>query len=280
MSPNTIPVSPSTIMHASLAYFSPEFQLFALIIRLHSNSTLLIHPTYPSSSYSNRTTLNSLPPEVLLIIQSHLLPALISHLSTLSDCALASYESSILSLLCADCQKYNKDVYGSTFWNWPHFSGPCYCASVETSCGTPLDGREITNLDINQFRNPHHWLEAHLSERANNIIVARPKVRTWTSEKKEVIWDLVADVLRGFECAIVNEDGTPFLRSTTFDGRNVSIVPACDEEVEDIKDRKTIIMRRVWRELGLRYEYKGVRGGREEDQRPFKARVAGMSLYY
>lgn len=149
-------VPPSILMHASLAYLSPEFQTFAFIIRHHSNNTLLIHPESVNSLHAmSSTTLSSLPPEILLTIQYHLLPDLISHLSTLSDHTLASYESSIFSLLCTDCQEYNKKVYGPTFWDWPHFFGPCRCESVgkncETSFAEPISQQINTDLHPNQF---------------------------------------------------------------------------------------------------------------------------------
>jgi len=280
-----ISVRASTLMHASLAYLSSEFQTFASIIRLHSNNTLVIYSESVSSLHpSLRTTLNSLPPEMLLKIQSYLLPALISHLSTLSDRALTSYESSVLSLLCADCQAYNKHVYGSTFWNWPHFSGSCRCTNFESRCGSLFEEttHEQTNSDLNpkQFRNPHHWLEAHLSTHA---ITTRPGLWTHMDKCREtIIWDLVTNVLCDFECGVFNEDGNPLLRSATSDGgRNVSIIVAPlhsgTGETEHIKEQKTIIIGRAWRDLGLQVECKDP-GGREEDSRPFRTHVSGKLL--
>lgn len=284
MSSSRLVVPPSILMHASLAYLSPEFQTFAFIIRHHSNNTLLIHPESVNSLHAmSSTTLSSLPPEILLTIQYHLLPDLISHLSTLSDHALASYESSIFSLLCTDCQEYNKKVYGPTFWDWPHFFGPCRCESAgkncETSFAEPISQQINTDLHPNQFRNPHHWLEAHLSKRvmATRLWLCAPMHKSETA-----VWDLVAYVLHDFGCGVCDGDGTPLLRSADFDGRNVSIFPLrCGNEgLENIEERRTLspktmaIMERVYSDLGLRFEYDDVDVGQEEDVR---ACVAGKS---
>jgi hypothetical protein len=285
MSSSRLVVPPSILMHASLAYFSPEFQTFAFIIRHHSNNTLLIHPESVNSLHAmSGTTLNALPPEVLLTIQHHLLPGLISHLSILSDRALASYESFIFSLLCTNCQEYNNEVYGPTFWDWPHFFGPCRCESVGKNCGASPIGQRI-NMDLHpkQFRNPHHWLEAHLSKR---VMTTRPWLCARTRKRETAIWDLVAYVLHDFGCGVCHEDGTSLLRSADFDGKNVSIFPSrCGNEgLENIEERRTLspeitaIMGRVYSDLGLRFEYDDIDVGREEDSRSFRACVAGKLL--
>ncbi|KIM88969.1 hypothetical protein PILCRDRAFT_246408 [Piloderma croceum F 1598] len=286
MSSSRLVVPPSILMHASLAYLSPEFQTFTFIIRHHSNNTLLIHPESVNALHaSSSTTLNSLPPEVLLTIQYHL-PGLIYHLSTLSDRALASYESSISSLLCTNCQEYNNEVYGPIFWDWPHFSGPCHCESVGKNCGTPsaepITQRINTDLHPKQFRNPHHWLEVHLSKR---VMTTRPWLCARMRKGEIAVWDLMAYVLHDFGCGVCDEDGATLLRSTDFDGRNVYIFPLrCGNEgLENIKEQRTLspeitaIIGRVYSDLGLRFKYDDVDVGREEDGRSFRACVAGKS---
>ncbi|KAF5332553.1 hypothetical protein D9611_005086 [Ephemerocybe angulata] len=109
-------VSRSSLLHASLANLTPELLALDAII------------TTPIR--------RRLPTELLLIVRGHLLLDLITSLVVESTKALASYEESLISLLCTDCASYNTDIYGASVWEWPwdQFSGPCLCRGDIDEC--------------------------------------------------------------------------------------------------------------------------------------------------
>lgn len=304
MAPNTMSVPLSALMHACLAYHSPEFQAFSHIIYLHSKNALLFSSPF-SSCPLPKTNLGSLPPEVLVAIRAHLLPLLTLHLTALSVTALASYESSLVSLLCPDCQAYSIYVYGSKVWNWPYFPGPCSCPktlSQESSRRTALLVQCLKNRttsvlgtiskaphvissqiapDIQVFSNPHHWLYMHLSKRANRIYDAsRRSLEHIASQEEEIgIWGLVSDVLREFDCEVAPRGITSaaWLGSRS---QEVSIIPtsllgAEEDGTADRECRDAVIIRRVEKELGLDYEFDEFGGRNTGGHRRYRVRARG-----
>lgn len=312
----TMSVPPSTLMHACLAYRSTEFQVFDRIILLHSKNALLISP--PSlSNIAPKTNLSSLPVEVLLTIRAHLLPILTSHLIALSMSALALYESSLVSLLCPDCQAYSVYVYGSKVWNWPYFPGPCSCLRVQSNICKVLSLKTIlpianlrnriialfqtrhkiplaipsqTVFDIQVFSSPHHWLHVHLSKRASRIYSTGSRRSPKHSGKEMGIWDLVADVLREFECEVAPGDISSLLCHA---GRSwpsvqeVSLVPKSSlGSVGDDSSssgggggnqewKDTVVIRRVERELGLCYRFDEIGRKNTDGRRCYQDRSRG-----
>ncbi|KAJ7492155.1 hypothetical protein FB451DRAFT_960936, partial [Mycena latifolia] len=136
----------STLMHAALAHVSLELREFDLI----AFGTLRMRTLSPARS------LSSMPPEILLLIRSHLLPVLIARFIATSATFLENYEASLRHLICPQCIFYNEYVYGHDVWAW-HLSGPCSCAPHAAHTRRP---------NPKQFRDRHHWLEAHLSRQS------------------------------------------------------------------------------------------------------------------
>lgn len=79
MPPRVLSTPRSTLMYSCLAYLSPELQAFDSIVRLHSQLTLRVHP---SPCNPSRKTILSIPPELLVLIRFHLLPAVANQLCT------------------------------------------------------------------------------------------------------------------------------------------------------------------------------------------------------
>lgn len=156
------------LLHAALANISHELTTLDYVIR---------------SPHRN------LPTELLLIIRAHLSTVLTTQLFTESTRALSEYESNLRRLLCPDCISYNHDIYGPDVWEWQQFSGPCNCI--------PTARNEQLSLHVNpqQFVNPLHWLEHHLSLQVASI-----------SPPQSSIWDVVTDVLKRYHCDILKED--------------------------------------------------------------------------
>ncbi|THH19585.1 hypothetical protein EW146_g1628 [Bondarzewia mesenterica] len=111
--PPTLRVSRTYLEHAVVAYLSTELRAFDLIVKLHSQGILHIDSTH------GQKTLSSLPPELLLAIRSHLIPAVTRTLLSSSTHALASAFLSRAHNLCANCLTYNVDVFGADVLNWP-----------------------------------------------------------------------------------------------------------------------------------------------------------------
>lgn len=204
-------ISKSTLMHACLAYMSPELDAINYII----------HGPYTKSNPRQVT----LPTEILLLIRGWLFPTITTHLIKQSMTALAVYEQSLRDLLCADCIAYNVDIYGQDIWQWEQFSGACSCNSgPEThtrfrhtnkitrrnSTHNSKMGRSITSLDPQQFVDAEHWLESYLYQVAT-LFEAKRRGQEWsvTSGTRAAppidIWDVVHSALRVFDCEVAGE---------------------------------------------------------------------------
>ncbi len=155
-----------------------------------------------------RSPAHKLPTELLLIIRAHLSTILTTQLFLKSTRALSEYEASIQRLLCPDCISYNHDIYGPDVWEWQQFSGPCNCI--------PTARNDQLTLHINpqQFVNPFHWLEHHLS-----LQVAR------ISPTTSSIWDVVTDVLGRYHCEILRQDldNFPIVQGTSLSPDNLNV---------------------------------------------------------
>lgn len=166
---------------------------------LHFPKAILLHAALANISHE-LTALDAiihtparLPTELLLLIRAHLLNVLTTHHFLESTRALAEYEASLQRLLCPDCVSYNYDIYGPDIWQWQQFSGPCNCLQTTNSSSKP-------SVNPQEFASPYHWLEHHLSLRANRLIPAS------SSSSPSSIWDVVADVLRRYHCELFRED--------------------------------------------------------------------------
>ncbi|KAF9074992.1 hypothetical protein BDP27DRAFT_1316309 [Rhodocollybia butyracea] len=175
----------STLMHASLAYLSPELRTMDSII---------------SSSHTSPR----IPLELLLLIRSYLLVHATDHLIFRSSAALQRYEKSLRYLLCSECTAYNEHVYGSDIWEWQQFSGACACFASSISSSIFLQGMNssfpnFSPLNPKKFTNRHHWLEFYLSMKAVRF------TRRSGSQPK-IIWELVSRVLDDFGCQSVHTE--------------------------------------------------------------------------
>ncbi|KAK1231256.1 hypothetical protein PQX77_005621, partial [Marasmius sp. AFHP31] len=148
-----IATTSSQLMHASLAYLSPEIRtLDAIIAR-------------PPPRYHSII----LPTEILLSIRTHLLTSVTTHLIHQSHSALHRYES---RLLCTECRSYNDHIYGDDPWVWD----PCGCLPPTTKTKF-IDGRE--------------WLENYLSRKSLRFVSREGESQAPRSHHP--IWSLVGD---------------------------------------------------------------------------------------
>ncbi|KDR85652.1 hypothetical protein GALMADRAFT_132319 [Galerina marginata CBS 339.88] len=202
-----------TLMHASLAHLSPEFQAMNNVIHQLSHTT----PTCETIV---------LPTEVLLLIREWLLPIITVQLIKQSIIALEAYEQSLCNLLCPDCFGYNLDIYGPDIWQWEQFSGACACVPPETDTEDPHGHRTTTDnggrrhyhyiskatrttilVNPKQFVDREHWLESHLSHQAASAFSLDVRFRGHSRLTQSAIpppsvdiWDVVTLVLRDFQC--------------------------------------------------------------------------------
>ncbi|RDB29410.1 hypothetical protein Hypma_016003 [Hypsizygus marmoreus] len=251
MACTTITSSRSILMHACLAYLSPEIQTFDAVLR-DSCVRLTIPPT-PSR----------LPIELLLLIREQLVPTIIIHLYQRSTKALARYETSLRNLLCEDCLAYNHEVYGPDLWEWQHFSGPCGCAGViDRPRGTNSESSECwDHLEPKQhFADCATWLEFYLSFRSSHL--------TGCGNSLQAIWEVVRMVLRDHGCQIVDDLAPPISHipshfaawtKVTVNARKPIVIsttstPVADGSYHDFHS-EPIVLHRAQRDLGLCFEY-------------------------
>lgn len=278
VSPDTLIVTPSTLMHVCAAYLSPEAQTFATIRKFYSEHKLIIDS--PA-----QTTLLSLPSEILLAIHSHLIPLIITHLIQHSNASLASYESTLLSILCADCQAYTTYIYGSKVWNWPYFPGPCTCAQFTlravvgrgmqqwfglreltkmctggwlglSNCASvdPISAKEknVASSGLVLYSSPDRWLEAHLSEYVSFHSRRRLKGSPEDMSNEPLIWFAISTVLHELGCEMAGA-GSLYRLSRKY------IRPLMEShqegEMQETTWRRNAIIQEATRELGLGYTY-------------------------
>lgn len=279
MSPDTLIVTPSALMHACAAYLSPEAQTFTTIRRLHSERKLTI------DSPTQTTTLLALPSEILLSIHTHLIPLMTSHLIKHSNASLASYEANLLSTLCADCQAYTTYIYGPKVWNWPYFPGPCTCAqytfravigrgmhrylglgtltrmctsgwlalpsgvddSVEEKKKNVVPGGPVV------YSSPDRWLEAHLSKYvASQSHRLKGSPENDSSSNDPHIWLAISSVIRELGCEMASA-GSLYRLSRKY--IRPLMAPYQEGEMQEVSWRRNAIIREASRELGLGYTY-------------------------
>ncbi|KAF7972213.1 hypothetical protein HWV62_18710 [Athelia sp. TMB] len=232
-------IAPSALMHASLAAMSPELITLNTIIRLRSSGALKVAATSRPT-----TSILAIPPEILLAIRGHLLPLVITHLTTLSGAALVAYEATRRAQLCAECLEFNTHVFGPDLWAWPG-TGACHCGDVGRAASTRRalfkSKASLTSpRGLPKPANEQEWLELYLSKRAKRVLAARDGPRASISKG---IWDLVAGVLQEHECRI---DGDT-------NGALLCLVPALSRDADTAEERwrAAAALGRVQRELGL-----------------------------
>ena len=274
--------SKSTLMHACLAHLSPQIRTMDSIIRA-------------SPRISAPHTV-ALPTEILLLIREWLFPLIKTQLVQQSTVALEAYEHSLRNLLCPDCIVYNLDIYGPNVWQWEHFRGPCSCLETLNpprtgleQPPTPIALTRRTHNNPKPFRDAQHWLGTHLSKEAAALGVQFVRSRgdqkqstaaahfdletaasnNGTTASFEFIWDVVAFVLREYNCEFIRETEDELTTAATrFCTVNMtlsrcdtvqiipSIIMPIDTEVPDLATRAKIwriegILDRVVRDLCL-----------------------------
>ncbi|KAJ7103064.1 hypothetical protein B0H15DRAFT_191685 [Mycena belliarum] len=219
----SLTITRSTLMHAALAYVSPELREF----------DLLAFGTLRKRTVSRSLSLSSLPPEMLLLIRSHLLPVLIAYFMETSASFLRDYEASLRRLICSQCTFYNEFVYGRDVWMW-RLSGPCPCAPH-----APLTRRLV---NPRQFRDRHHWLEVHLSRQSLRFRGLSSQYSTSPS----AIWDMVTVVLSefGYEPALLSRR----------DRQSILVSPLPSNPIP--QQMAPLVLRRLERGLGLAWDYR------------------------
>ncbi|KAJ7150182.1 hypothetical protein C8R46DRAFT_1124194 [Mycena filopes] len=221
----------STLMHAVLAHVSPALREFDLI----AFGKLRLRPI------SRRPSLSSMPPEILLLIRSHLLPLLIAHLITLSSTSLAHYEAFLRRLVCPQCAFYNEYVYGPDVWKW-RLAGPCPCA--------PNPDLHLRRPHLRLFRDRHQWLEAYLSRKSMRF-------RVCSSTSSTAIWDIASEVLRDFGCEAVRSNrgrrSNSMALLSRWDRQTILVVPL--SALKESSRTPQVLFRRLKRELGLAQPY-------------------------
>lgn len=230
-------------MHASLACMSPEVLALNAIIRLRSSGMLQVDA--PSTA-----SILSIPPEILLAIRGHLLPLVIRDLSATSAEALTAYEAARGAQMCDDCVVYHTHVFGADTWNWPPNS-ICRCrdgTSFSPFSRTPASLAHSRKLSRPKPATPQDWLEFYLSKCAKRVLAARHGARASMNLN---IWDLVASVLREFECGVLRDNSGAISPA----GALVSIVSLpLEDSLAPNQDTAWCVantLRRVERELGL-----------------------------
>ncbi|TFY79256.1 hypothetical protein EWM64_g4757 [Hericium alpestre] len=126
----TLRVSRTYLVHAVLAHRSPELRTLDRIITIRSQRTAPI----------TVTSILSLPVEILLVIRAYLHPMV---LSALLDETAHNLTSTLLSCtrgLCAECLRYNVQVFGSDPFAW---AGSSLIPSRKRSAGAAGDAKEV-----------------------------------------------------------------------------------------------------------------------------------------
>lgn len=223
-------ISPSTLMHASLAYLSIELRTMDSIMTSQSSN---------------------LPLEILLLIRAYLVVGVTEILVVRSSSALSRYEKSLRCLLCASCLAYNQDVYGDDVWDWEQFSGACACFATEY--------RSISfhPPTLNpKFYDRQHWLEFYLSKKALRLIQNSCSSQSLANDS-QVIWDLVSSVLQNYGCQSLCTRHTSRNPTSSIRNRNepssVLVVPR--EGLVYAAEESCIVLKRVERDLALSVEY-------------------------
>ncbi|KZP21466.1 hypothetical protein FIBSPDRAFT_931673 [Athelia psychrophila] len=252
-------ITPSALMHASLAFMSPELLTLNTIIHLRSSSSLKVLAT----SGTGTASILSLPPEILLAIRVHLLHLLITHLTLLSSNSLSAYETTRRAQLCEDCLAYHTEIFGGDVWSWPVRSA-CYCLgspkgiilAFQRASYKPVESLESTRIPPEPVAQ-QEWLEFYLSKRAKRIFAARQGPR---ASMRKGIWDLVSDVLHMLQCSIIRhpDNSSLFTSSRTSRALRCTVVPeplgnGADVTCEDVhmNGRNAIVLWRLQTELGL-----------------------------
>jgi hypothetical protein len=207
-------VPASRLMHAAVAYHSPELVAFDRIVSLSTQGTL--HTTSGTSSSSSNIA--ALPIEVLLTIRSHLVPSLIATSATRLDAALTAFESALPERLCSECASYNAQVIGDAVWEWPNFCTGCDCPrSGQSALEAAIARHAATTGDASlhprrQFKGPGDWIQHY---------VEREMLPTPAGAEERGLWPVVDDMLATVGCK------TAFVSSNAEQMRNaiVEIVP-------------------------------------------------------
>jgi hypothetical protein len=169
----------SLLLHAVVVAWSPEVQTV----------DFLIHTT---------TTGARLPPEILLVIRDHLVPALIADTLENTRRALGQYESFRKQILCPDCLSYNLEVFGTDIWSWDSFAGPCHCNLKRLPLSSAILPDYLVYMPLRGFPDRLSWLEAYLSHKLQSSFQGK-----LTSTK--IIWFALDERLQQLQCQLVSE---------------------------------------------------------------------------
>lgn len=252
--------SRSTLMHASLAYHSDELRTIDSIIS-------------ETSIFAPRSSVRlAIPPEVLLLIRSHLFLNITNTLITRSTSALQRYETSLCHLLCSECIEYNQEIYGQDIWQWERFSGACGCGDIQVVrprifamgiAAACLRSSPTSSPAPNpkQFMDRHHWLEYYLSRKSVKV----QKLLKASGDSSAIIWDVVSDVLEDFGCEIIRVGGCGW--RLICEGKGQQVLVGLQSSTENTFDDRTMMVKDGWetrttlnrveKGLGLSLEYQG-----------------------
>lgn len=180
-------VSQTFLAHAVLAHLSPEVETLDRITALRSHAALR------TADSGAKTTIASIPPELLLHVRSYLVPTVTDDLLTETRTAYADHLLTRARSLCSECLAYNVYVYGPDSLTWPESRAiddgaqGCQCG-VQTVRNDLHVGALATGPDPHGRPRPGHkrsashsrksvtWLEEYLSRRAGRAVPIRKVV--------------------------------------------------------------------------------------------------------
>jgi hypothetical protein len=195
------PVSQTFLAHAVLASISPEVTALDRIIALQSKGSLRVE-----SRVERTKTLADVPPELLLIVRSYLVPAVTDALVSETMFAYADSLLSRARRLCGECLKYNVQVYGPDALTWPSSRQGLTEDAQGCACGTwalradlcIAEGSSRAKLEVSAFKDTLQgkmgnkrghkrthsystasvaWLEQYLAKRAGRGKPMRDVIR-------------------------------------------------------------------------------------------------------
>lgn len=186
---NSVAIPASKLMHAAVAYNSPEMITMDNIISLATRGKLRTTVPQPKAS------LRSLPVEVLLEVRVHLVSQLASASHQRADAALIAFEAALPERLCSECALYNTQVIGESVWDWPNYSTGCDCPRPGQSAFDAALAHEGLSPRRRAFKGPGAWTQDFVAGQLG--------------DNKRGIWPLVQNMLAPTGCTLALVPGCP-----------------------------------------------------------------------
>lgn len=186
-----ISISASKLMHAAVAYHSPEMIAMDKIISLATRGKLRTTPP------QHKASLRSIPVEILLLVRVHLVSGLAVASHQRANDALIAFEAALPERLCSECALYNTQVIGESVWDWPNYSTGCDCPRPGQSALDAALAHDGSSPRRRAFKGPGAWVHGFVAQQLGH--------------GQQKIWPVVQDMLASTGCTL-------------------ALVPACDEK--------------------------------------------------